>query len=493
MDEVRFSGTVREPEWIKASYETQRDDLLTFSTEEGVTSVATYAATDIINPTATLNGEVTLMGIGATSIINRAFVYDTVSRANPGDLAPAGTAYADFVIEAGTFGIGVFDLEATGLAELTLYYFRAGAESNLGVWAYGDEMEFFIGEEGKVYLGLRPDLDETKIRGQVGIPADAVVNNFVGYTLPIYNDDFQMLEFTFCIPERWDSESQVLIHVDYCLSVANESGNSVVWELIYDYATPNEDVIPALPGYESNSGRYIYSNNQYQFYQDWFVLDYDIRPADPMVAEDILTFKLRREAVGGQGTDTNNLIVFAVDVLFARGDFMADPEGNVFTWILEWIADGTLIGGESMYFFMLAIIPLGLLIAMMATKQSMLGFAAALFWFIFGAYCYTQSTVTWDINYCLGFGSMLGMTVLSMYGAYALREKRDTIADQEMDEDSTPDDDTYYGEDNAKENEEEGKAQQGRRTKALHERARERRTGEAGSKKKKKDDWGEFK
>ncbi len=93
------------------------------------------------------------------------------------------------------------------------------------------------------------------------------------------------------------------------------------------------------------------------------------------------------------------------------------------------------IGGTIMILLVLALLPLGLTIAMFATKNSMLGFPASLFWAIFGGYAYTQSTVPWgDWQYFLAFASLLGMVTFTALAAYGLRERRDTIADAEMDE-----------------------------------------------------------
>ena len=83
---------------------------------------------------------------------------------------------------------------------------------------------------------------------------------------------------------------------------------------------------------------------------------------------------------------------------------------------------------------MLVITAIALTCVLFATRQAMLGFPAAIFWALSGAQAYTQSTATWDIYYLTFFACMLGMTTFTMLGAYGLREKRDTIAEDEMDE-----------------------------------------------------------
>ena len=72
--------------------------------------------------------------------------------------------------------------------------------------------------------------------------------------------------------------------------------------------------------------------------------------------------------------------------------------------------------------FMLCLPPLGLTVAMFATRNMMLGFPCAIFWGIFGGYSYLQSTETWDWQYILFFASM-GMVIFSLSTMYALRKK----------------------------------------------------------------------
>ena len=85
-----------------------------------------------------------------------------------------------------------------------------------------------------------------------------------------------------------------------------------------------------------------------------------------------------------------------------------------------------------MLFFALALLPLGLTATMFATKQMMLGFPCAIFWAIFGGYCYTQSAATWDIYYFLFIASIVGMVVFTMFAAYALKTKREEAKEGDL-------------------------------------------------------------
>ena len=85
-----------------------------------------------------------------------------------------------------------------------------------------------------------------------------------------------------------------------------------------------------------------------------------------------------------------------------------------------------------MFMAILGFIAVVLTCTMFAARNSMLGFPSAIFWALTGAWSYTQSTATWDIYFIMAFACFLGMVAFSALGAYALREKRDTIADVEF-------------------------------------------------------------
>lgn len=100
--------------------------------------VSTQAASSTTSTTATGNG--TVVDSDGT-VTERGFVYDTVSRDNPGDTTPASTDYASNAGDTGTFGEGAFTKGLTGLTANSTYYIRAYAENGSG-FGYGDEVTF---------------------------------------------------------------------------------------------------------------------------------------------------------------------------------------------------------------------------------------------------------------------------------------------------------------------------------------------------------------
>lgn len=84
----------------------------------------------------------------------------------------------------------------------------------------------------------------------------------------------------------------------------------------------------------------------------------------------------------------------------------------------------------------LMVVALGLTIAMFATKNMLLGFPSGIFWGISAGQLYLMWTDTGEIIYNIAFIACgLGMVVFTIFAAFSLREKRDTIADEEMEND----------------------------------------------------------
>lgn len=147
---------------------------------------------------------------------------------------------------------------------------------------------------------------------------------------------------------------------------------------------------------------------------------------------------------------------------------------------------------------LLGIIAVALTWAMFSSRQSMLGFPAAIFWLLFGADAYQNSVTMWDMYYFIFFASSIGMSIFCMFAAYGLREKKDVGTDEDEYIDETPEREHYYGEskkettggdDLPSDKEMDAPSKPSWRTRVLRRRAAERKTGNV----KKKTSWGEFK
>ena len=370
------------------------------------------------NPTidgtsATLIGSITDTGFpDGDDCSEYGFVWDTVTHANPGDVAPDATDYASYWSSTSGTGVGTFTHTITGLTELTTYCFRAYALS--AGYTYSEEICFFITEEGKVYIELRPDLDETLIRGQAGVPTDIAVGGFNGYSLPIWNEDNEELHYIVCVPSRWDGISDILLHIDSALTTANQDGLAYNWELLWEHFSPNEDVVPATANTITKE-RAVYSDIQYNSYQDWLIIDYNIDVDDVIEPDDLIAVTLRRTGAKAQN-DTDEIIVFAIDVLFARGDFLADPVGNVNILIEIYAAAEGWIGDADMVFFALIFLCLGLMIGGYALHRSSFAFMGMAAWMALLVYCRIESAGEWGIYMAVFWLCFAGIVICGIEG-----------------------------------------------------------------------------
>lgn len=96
-----------------------------------VPTVVTDNATNVEETSATLNGQIT--NTGGASCNQTAFEYDIDS----------GAPYTYEITDNGTFEVGAFSINATGLDKGELYYFRARATNTENATpGYGDELKF---------------------------------------------------------------------------------------------------------------------------------------------------------------------------------------------------------------------------------------------------------------------------------------------------------------------------------------------------------------
>jgi hypothetical protein len=92
--------------------------------------VTTLDATSVSGTQATLNANIT--NTAGPPVWERGFEWDTQS----------GPPYANNWTEIGSYGVGPFSYDLSGLNKGTVYYFRATARHNEFLWGWGDEVKF---------------------------------------------------------------------------------------------------------------------------------------------------------------------------------------------------------------------------------------------------------------------------------------------------------------------------------------------------------------
>lgn len=111
-------------------------------------TVTVQATTSAIGTTATGNGTITDTGGEFES--DRGFVYDILTHADPGNVAPGASGYANNVVaSAGPYGVGAFSLTLTGLTPGLIYFVRAFARNSVG-YDYSNTEDVFIADSGAV-------------------------------------------------------------------------------------------------------------------------------------------------------------------------------------------------------------------------------------------------------------------------------------------------------------------------------------------------------
>lgn len=111
-------------------------------------TVTVQATTSAIGTTATGNGTITDTGGEFES--DRGFVYDILTHADPGNVAPGASGYANNVVaSAGPYGVGAFSLTLTGLTPGLIYFVRAFARNSVG-YDYSNTEDVFIADSGGV-------------------------------------------------------------------------------------------------------------------------------------------------------------------------------------------------------------------------------------------------------------------------------------------------------------------------------------------------------
>ena len=138
---------------------------------------------------------------------------------------------------------------------------------------------------------------------------------------------------------------------------------------------------------------------------------------------------------------------------------------------------------------LLCCLAIALTYAMFVTRESMLGFPCGIFWGLSGGQAYTLHTTTWDMYYFLFFAA-IGMLIFAIFAAFGLREKRDAIGDEEMEQGD--DKDLIDGNTKAKASSDIDAPEDKPEVSRVRQGVRERADARRGKRIRRKINWGEF-
>lgn len=174
--------------------------------------------------------------------------------------------------------------------------------------------------DSKVWIEFRPELDFEIVKKNA-VPLSYERGIFTGFELPIYAGDDQELFFEICVPDKWDEESAIHIHLDTFLVDAQDDGDDFRLQIVWEYYTPNIDIVPDSSNpveVETETG----ASAAFQSYHVHF--DLLAKDITDMEGDDILAFRLRR--VTTTGTEIEGLVIFNhVGIIFLC-DKLGNPE-----------------------------------------------------------------------------------------------------------------------------------------------------------------------
>lgn len=191
-------------------------------------------------------------------------------------------------------------------AEWNAAHSIAGFDSSGAITLSGD---------GLVILEFRPDLDFEKIRGNTGIPTRVYRGLSGGFSLPVFNDDNEELYFELCMPNRWDGESNITVHV-YCWLAGNEDSKNFKLRLSWEHHTIGDNVPESSNNVDvqTATGASALAGDSYK--AD-FTIDYDIDTPDDIIADDLVNLRLRRIAASANDC-AGEIVIEHVGVIVTR-------------------------------------------------------------------------------------------------------------------------------------------------------------------------------
>jgi hypothetical protein len=373
--------------------------------------VTTQSATSVEEETVTLNGNVTNTG---GEDVSRGFRWGTTSG-----------VYTDNWTDAGAHTVGAFTHGLAGLTKGDVVYYQASANNSAG-YSWGVEQKFltkpdpataftstdngttwiflnWVNGIGMDYVGIRysstgyPTDNTTGTAGYWGSGTTANVtglNQFVVYYFKIFtyaNEDglWSLADGAVTCSDRTDIGTAIFAPTNFTLTDFGAITIGANWTM----------------GIGSTYTIIVISRSVY--------------PSS--IADGELFYRGDAVAYNGTGYNLENTIYYA-----SAWGIAADNTTFSTTYTTA------SIGGNNMIYLFLSLLALGLTIAMFTSKQMMLGFPCVIFWAILGGYAYTQASQFFppiDWQGFLALGSLLGMVPFSALAAYALRTKKEELAE----------------------------------------------------------------
>lgn len=159
-------------------------------------------------------------------------------------------------------------------------------------------------------LTMRPSLIAGRIQG-TSKPATVAIGAHAGYSMAIYNNDYEELFFRDYVPGRWDGASNITCMVICCLATTQTGGTAKDFKLQLSYENhPSGGTITTSTHDLTNNVTCAVNEEKYILHYPTFTIDWDLYTPH-ILSSDHLGLRLWRIAADGTAI-TGNVIVLDV-------------------------------------------------------------------------------------------------------------------------------------------------------------------------------------
>jgi len=303
----------------------------------GANTITIGGATSTVDiPGLLTAGGFTLDGDVGSGDIN---LYDPVNDGNPifnigSTTANKGTIQA--VYDSGAQTLDYFSIATTSAGEGNIVFSPAGS-IGIGTTAPGAKLDIVgdvnIGDgtnnltisdtgdltlEGtaKGTLVIRPQINFDEINKRIK-PTLAQRGVFFGYSMPVYDADNEEIFLSQEVPQRWDGESDIIVHATVALAAGEDVGDKFQMQMSWEHDGIAGDIIPATSNDVPIETTILTDRNDaWDIYEINFTIDYDIDgEGNEIVSNEMLGMRLRRIAASTLEA-TDEIVVMKIDTHF---------------------------------------------------------------------------------------------------------------------------------------------------------------------------------
>jgi len=169
-------------------------------------------------------------------------------------------------------------------------------------------------------LTLRPVINTGEINKRT-VPTQIQRGVYFGYSLPVYNSDYQEVYISQRVPYRWDGTSNIRVKARVALAGAEDVGDKFQLRLSWEHLPCEIEVPDTSNDVDIETIVLVDRNAIYDEYCITFLIDYDIDGVgDEVKAGELMAGRLRRIAASSLEA-TGDIILLASSVEYQIDKF----------------------------------------------------------------------------------------------------------------------------------------------------------------------------